>query len=223
MPWSVPPTASLVHPLGWPDPSWLREEGAGKQSSLCWFPKYLREPRGGPGVSQAAKPTGTVRFHAAAWPPAVTTPVWGTSNRGPRAPGPKTAPHLHPRFCPVALSTEHTRLANPNLKPPSRWRGRVQLVSLLGSLGLPVTSPECRGAPGRGGWALGLHLMLAHPLLGAGMGAPPPTPSSLHQPGLGATVTSPESTTWTRCALHACCLSPSTRPPVRGSVPDSCD
>ena len=127
-------------------------------------------------MSQAAKPTGTVRFHAAAWPPAVTTPVWGTSNRGPRAPGPKTAPHLHPRFCPVALSTEHTRLANPNLKPPSRWRGRVQLVSLLGSLGLPVTSPECRGAPGRGGWALGLHLMLAHPLLGAGMGAPPPNP-----------------------------------------------
>ena len=47
MPWSVPPMASLVHPLGWPDPSWLREEGAGKQSSLCWFRKDLREQRGG--------------------------------------------------------------------------------------------------------------------------------------------------------------------------------
>ena len=64
--------------------------------------------------------------------------------------------HLHPRFCPVALSTEHTCLANPNLKPPSRWRGRVQLVSLLRSLGLPCDITRMRrGHPGgaAGPWA----------------------------------------------------------------------
>lgn len=92
VPRSVPQTASLVRPLGWPDPSRLQEEGAGKLSSLCQIPKGLREQRGGPGVSQAAKPPGIEHFHPVTWSPALTAPIWGPSNRGPHALGPRRAP-----------------------------------------------------------------------------------------------------------------------------------
>lgn len=132
--------------------------------------------------------------------------------------------HLQPRVCPGALSTEYTRLANPNLKPPSRWRGRAQLQShCSGVSASPVTSPRCGGGTQEGQLGLEPPSDAGPPALGCRHGSTPPhTPSSLHQPGLGATVTSPESTTWTRYTLHACCLRSSTRPPVHGSVTDQC-
>lgn len=49
---------------------------------------------------------------------------------------------LQPGVCPVALSAAYTRLASPDLKPPSRWRGCVQLQShCSGVSASPVTSP----------------------------------------------------------------------------------
>lgn len=150
VPRSVPQTASLVRPLGWPEPSRLQEEGAGKLSSLCQIPKDLREPRGGPGVSQAAKPPGIEHFHPVAWSPALTAPIWGPSNRGPHALGPRRAPSFTTQGLPRGL----VHRVHPPGEPQPQASFQVARpcaapVSLLGSLGLPCDITKMwRGHPG---------------------------------------------------------------------------
>lgn len=93
-------------------------------------------------MSQAAKPLGAGPRHLAAWPPALAAPMWGRATEVLVLLGQGQPLRLQPRFCPVALSTAYTRLASPDLKPPSRWRGCVQLQShCSGVSASPVTSP----------------------------------------------------------------------------------
>lgn len=101
-------------------------------------------------MSQAAKSLGAVHRHPAAWPPALTTPMWGTSNRGPRALGPRTAPSFTAQVLPHGLVH---RIHPPGEPQPQASfqvaRLRAAAVSLLGGLGLPCDVTRIRrGQPG---------------------------------------------------------------------------
>ena len=101
-------------------------------------------------MSQAAEPLGAVHRRLAAWPPALTAPVWGTSNGGPRALGPRTAPSLTTRVLPRGLVGRVHPPGEP--RPQASFqvaRLRAAAVSLLGGLDLPCDFTRMRrGQPG---------------------------------------------------------------------------